>query len=187
MGQTRINYLRVFTSFFNFARTRRLIEFNPRDKNAIKRPKLDESLPAVFTVKEVECLLYTASDKASAIVPYLAIGFFAGIRTAELERTNWQDIDFSAKLITVRPEVAEKWRQRPKNFPRNPGLRRCIAQLLVRQFDPCPVRARCLFGHAQPSTCAASPRAPLAREPAVSWRNSWLGTMGRRSITWSKR
>ncbi|MCX6996044.1 MAG: hypothetical protein NTV49_02915 [Kiritimatiellaeota bacterium] len=34
-GQSRINYLRVFTSFFNYARMRRLIEFNPADRSAI--------------------------------------------------------------------------------------------------------------------------------------------------------
>ena len=111
-GQTRINYLRVFTSFFNFAKAQHLIEFNPANKDAITRPKLDEKLPAVFTVKDVERLLRTASDKVPAIVPYLAIGFFAGLRTTELEGITWADIDFEAKLITVRPEVAKKRRQR---------------------------------------------------------------------------
>ncbi len=111
-GQTRINYLRVFTSFFNFAKAKHLIDFNPASKDAIKRPRLDEKLPAVFMVKDVERLLSAASEKAPVIVPYLAIGFFAGLRTTELEGINWKDIDFAAKLITVRPEVAKKRRQR---------------------------------------------------------------------------
>ena len=111
-GQTRINYLRVFTSFFNYARTQHLIEFNPAGMEAIKRPRLDEKLPAVFTIKDTERLLRAAAEHAGAVVPYLTIGFFAGLRTAELEGLDWADIDFAARLITVRPEIAKRRRQR---------------------------------------------------------------------------
>jgi len=111
-GQSRINYLRVFTSFFNYARMQRLIEFNPADQSAIKRPKMDEHLPEIFSVQQAERLLQTAVEKADVIVPYLALGFFAGVRSAELQGLTWADVDFAAKLITVRPEVAKKRRQR---------------------------------------------------------------------------
>lgn len=49
----------------------------------------------------------------SMIVPYLAIGYFAGLRPEnELANLDWKDVDFSAKTIRVSPATAKKRRQR---------------------------------------------------------------------------
>jgi len=49
----------------------------------------------------------------SLIVPYLAIGYFAGLRPEnELANLDWKDVDFSAKTIRVSPATAKKRRQR---------------------------------------------------------------------------
>jgi len=37
----------------------------------------------------------------------LALGFFAGIRSGELDKIGWPDINKSEKIITIRPEVAK--------------------------------------------------------------------------------
>jgi len=111
-GQTRINHLRIMSGFFNYARKLGLIENNPADKNAIDRPKLDEHLPEILTVGNVERLLRAAESSEIRILPFLCIGFFAGLRTSELDGIKWEDVDLSSKLITVRPEVAKMRRQR---------------------------------------------------------------------------
>ena len=118
-GQSRINYCRVFSGFFNFARKLRLIGSNPADKDHIDRPKLDEHLPVVFPVATVETLMSTAFKKAPKLAPYLAIGFFAGLRTAELDGLDWANIHIDQKLITVRPEIAKRRRQRHVNMSDN--------------------------------------------------------------------
>ena len=47
------------------------------------------------------------------IVPYLAIGYFAGLRPEnELANLDWKDVDISAKTIRVSPATAKKRRQR---------------------------------------------------------------------------
>lgn len=47
------------------------------------------------------------------IVPYLAIGYFAGLRPEnELVNLDWKDIDFEARTIRVTPATAKKRRQR---------------------------------------------------------------------------
>jgi len=69
-------------------------------------------LPEIFTNANVEKLLRSAESKERRILPFLTIGFFAGLRTAELDGIRWEDVDLAAKLITVRPEVAKKRRQR---------------------------------------------------------------------------
>ena len=43
----------------------------------------------------------------SEIVPYLAIGFFAGLRPDEIRRLRWQDIDFTAKEIHVNADTSK--------------------------------------------------------------------------------
>ena len=111
-GQSRINYCRVLSGFFSYARKLRLIESNPADRDHIDRPKLDERLPAVFPVASVECLMATALSKAPKITPYLAIGFFAGLRTTELDGLDWANIHIDQKLITIKPEIAKRRRQR---------------------------------------------------------------------------
>ena len=45
-------------------------------------------------------------------MPYLAIGFFAGLRPAELQGLTWADVDLKSKLIRVMPEVAKTRRAR---------------------------------------------------------------------------
>jgi integrase len=47
------------------------------------------------------------------LVPYLAIGYFAGLRPEnELVNLDWKDIDFEARTIRVDPATAKKRRQR---------------------------------------------------------------------------
>jgi integrase len=46
------------------------------------------------------------------MVPALAIGFFAGLRTAELKGLDWKSVDLVQNRITVIPEVAKKRRAR---------------------------------------------------------------------------
>ena len=49
----------------------------------------------------------------SMIVPYLAIGYFAGLRPEnELANLDWKDLDFEGKTIRVDPSTAKKRRQR---------------------------------------------------------------------------
>jgi len=112
LPQTRINYLRVLSGFFNFARRQNLLDINPADKEHIERPQVDEHLPEIFTLSQVQQLLTTATEHAPRLIPYLCIGFFAGLRTGELEGLKWPNIDLDQRFITVRPEIAKRRRQR---------------------------------------------------------------------------
>ena len=47
------------------------------------------------------------------MLPYVAIGLFAGIRTAEIERLDWKEIDLEAKTIEV---TAEKSKARKRGI-----------------------------------------------------------------------
>lgn len=59
-------------------------------------------------------------EARARIVPYLAIGYFAGLRPQnELSNLDWKDIDFEARLIRVDPATAKKRRQRYVDMPDN--------------------------------------------------------------------
>src|SRR5262249_33645326 len=46
------------------------------------------------------------------VLPYIAIGAFAGLRRAELERLDWQEVDLQSGLIEVTARKAKSARRR---------------------------------------------------------------------------
>ena len=46
------------------------------------------------------------------VLPYIAIGLFAGLRRAEIERLDWSEIDFESGLIEVKAEKSKTARRR---------------------------------------------------------------------------
>jgi integrase len=72
------------------------------------RYKETKSPVSIFTPENIASLLAKADD---TVKPFLAIGAFAGLRTAELQRIDWSEIDLSRGFITVAAHKA-KTRQR---------------------------------------------------------------------------
>ena len=76
--------------FFTWCVREGYCESNPC--KAVKRPRSDDSPPAIFTPPETKKLLQTALRYDPRLVPYLAIGLFAGVRPLEIERLTWADV-----------------------------------------------------------------------------------------------
>jgi integrase len=72
------------------------------------RYKETKSNVSIFTPENIASLLKKAD---AALRPYLALGAFAGLRTAELQRLDWSEIDLDRGYITVAASKA-KTRQR---------------------------------------------------------------------------
>jgi integrase len=72
------------------------------------RYKETKSPVSIFTPENISSLLAKADD---TLKPFLAIGAFAGLRTAELQRIDWSEIDLNRGFITVAAHKA-KTRQR---------------------------------------------------------------------------
>src|SRR5437016_7366531 len=104
---TRNNFRRVLIVAFNFARERGYSAGNPAEKSA--RAKVIESAIGILTVEETARLLESAAPE---LVPYIAIGAFAGLRRAELERLDWREIDLHSNLIEVTARKAKSARRR---------------------------------------------------------------------------
>jgi integrase len=93
---TRNNFRRVLIVAFNFARDQGYCVGNPAAKSA--KGKVVETAPGILTVEETSRLLENAPKE---LMPYIAIGAFAGLRRAELERLDWKEIDLHSRLIEV--------------------------------------------------------------------------------------
>jgi integrase len=111
----KANHRRVLSAFFTYAKVNGAIVSNPVDD--VPKVRVPVAVTEIFTVNETRKLLAAAYEKVSELIPYLAIGFFAGLRTAELERLDWADITDSA--IRVEPRTSKTASRRVVDMSEN--------------------------------------------------------------------
>lgn len=94
--QGYMNFRRVLHLFFQFAVARAYAADNPIV--GVQSEKLRGKDIAIFTPTEMARLLAAASPD---FLPCLVLGAFAGLRSAEIERLEWSDIDLAGRHIVV--------------------------------------------------------------------------------------
>jgi integrase len=94
--QTRNHYRANVLQAYNFAVRHGYATSNPVEGAA--KAKVVGEPPGILTVDQAAHLLEAATPE---ILPYFAIGLFAGLRRAEIERLDWSEIDFESGLIEV--------------------------------------------------------------------------------------
>jgi integrase len=104
---SRNNYRRVLVVLFNFAMQRGYATTNAAAATA--KAKVVGEAPGILSVTKTVVLLSAATTD---ILPYIAIGAFAGLRRAELERLDWSDVHFDSNLIEVTAAKAKGARRR---------------------------------------------------------------------------
>jgi integrase len=104
---TRNNFRRVLITAFSFALGRGYCVGNPSEETA--KAKEIESPVGILTVEETARLLENAAPE---LLPYIAIGAFAGLRRAELEQLDWKEVDLQSALIEVTASKAKTARRR---------------------------------------------------------------------------
>lgn len=104
------NVRRALSSFFTWAVEHKHCADNPM--TAIKPVKTERDEPETLTVAQARKLVEAASaHKDGVMLPYVALGLFAGIRPTELARITWDNVDLEAGTITIGARIA-KMRQR---------------------------------------------------------------------------
>jgi integrase len=95
-AQSVNNYRSRIAALFSYGLKREYIERNP--VSSVDKIKLIDEAPQIFTPEQMQNLL----DNAPAdLVPCLALCAFAGLRTAEMLRMEWDAIDLPRSLINV--------------------------------------------------------------------------------------
>jgi integrase len=99
---TQRSYVQAYNVLFNYAVKRGFRADNPCEK--LELPTLDKKEPVIFTVDQMRQALVHAHHGPAELrpcIPWLALGGFAGIRPEEIEKLDWQHVDFENRTITV--------------------------------------------------------------------------------------
>jgi len=102
--QSYNNYRTVIGSLFSFAETRGYIAKGTNPVEDVERIKTGDGDVEVFSAAEFAALLHAASP---GFLPALAIAGFAGLRSAEIQRLEWSDVDLRSRFITVSASKAK--------------------------------------------------------------------------------
>jgi integrase len=97
--RSRKNMRSIIVTLFNFARSRGYL---PREQqteaNFVARITAKAGDVGVFSPAELRSLLNNASEE---ILPFIAIGGFAGVRTEEILRLDWEDVRWEQNFIIL--------------------------------------------------------------------------------------
>ena len=139
---TQHNYWRVTRRFFNFCRD--FLEVTLRNPMAkLQERRLEHQDPAILTPDQMRACLEAAQGERR-LMAYLALGGFAGLRTEEILRQQWEDIDWKDGEIYVRqPKRAAGWR--PRHVDILPSLRRHLEPVAMASGKILPGGQRTLY------------------------------------------
>jgi integrase len=105
------NVVTYLGMFFAFGMKRGYLLKNPM--TGIEKPKkMVAEEVGILSVDDVQKLLVKAGEMDPRLIPQLALGFFAGIRSAELHRLTWEDIQFENRLIVVGAQASKCFQKR---------------------------------------------------------------------------
>jgi integrase len=124
------NHFRITRRFFSFCQD--FLEVIPRNPmRKLQEPRLEHVDPAILTPEQMRACLDVARGDIR-LTSYLALGGFAGLRTEEILRQSWSDIDWANGEIYVRqPKRVRGWR--PRHVEILPSLRRHLEHVALKE------------------------------------------------------
>jgi integrase len=103
-NRSRNNCRLAVQTLFAFAKSRKYLPADWQEFKSIPLWKIKSEPVEIFTPEELEKLLSLANDN---LIPFLTIGAFAGLRSAEIERLDWVKINLESDFITVDASIAK--------------------------------------------------------------------------------
>jgi integrase len=124
-SRTKNNYRDAIQQLFRFALSQQyLSRGEPLVTENVAEVRVKEGAIHIYTPQELQTLLTHAPSK---LVPFFALGAFAGLRTQEIVRLEWQDIRFKQSVIEVSAAKAKTASRRL--VPILPALREWLEPL----------------------------------------------------------
>jgi integrase len=110
--RTRRNYYQTIRTLYSWAKDEKMIKEDPLalvPKSKLKHlfGKQDDKSPEIYTPMEAQRLL--GNSIGCEIMPLIVLGFFCGLRTAELLQLDWEDVKRSEEMpfVSVRSANAK--------------------------------------------------------------------------------
>ena len=144
-AQTLVNWRAILHAFFRWLLKGKAIEFSPLD--AVAKPKVVREPPAIWKVDDLQLFLRNTPPE---LVPALALGSFAGLRTSEILRLDWKDVSPDRRLIEIRADRTKSARRRLVKIL--PNLEEWL-RLYARESGPVFHRSERVFHAAASSLC----------------------------------
>jgi integrase len=125
--RSKVNFATTVQAMFRFAKREHILPYTWDELHGLKAPKAPRGTPSVFSPEVMELLFARAIRSehpgCRALVPWLALRAFAGIREAEMrpDRIGWHCVDLEAGFIVMAAETTKckRWRR----IPIQPNLR----------------------------------------------------------------
>ena len=131
--RTRNNLRGSFQVLYSFAKARRYVPKDHDELDAVALAKNLEGEIGIFRPGEFRELLAVARPE---MVPSLVLGAFAGVRHAEIQRLDWQDIRMKAGIIEIRAAKAKTASRR--TIPIMPNLKKWLMRYRKESGPVCP-------------------------------------------------
>jgi integrase len=103
-NRTRNNFRLCIQTLFSFAKSQQYLPADWNDMDSVPLWKMKDEEVEIFTPEEMSILLANAPAN---LIPFLTIGGFAGLRSAEIERLDWSKVDLENGYITVDASIAK--------------------------------------------------------------------------------
>ncbi len=167
--RSRNNFLGSIRTLFSFAAEREYLPIGFDQHDRVKFVADGEGEIEVYTADEVKRLLAAASDE---LKPCIAIGAFAGLRSAEIERLSWRDIKLDQGCILVREKSHSGQRNKTgkRTVPITDNLKAWLAPVAKSDGLIWKLGHDCYY-HAQREAAAATKTEKL--DP-VAWKHNGL-------------
>ena len=123
-GSTKNNVRKRLKALFHFAQSRGYLPKGLTEADDLVRVKEKVQPIAIYSPTEMAKLLNHADED---LIPFLAVGAFAGLRTAEILRLDWSEVDLAGGLIEVKATKAKTANRRL--VPIAPNLKQWLAPL----------------------------------------------------------
>lgn len=149
----------------NWAVREKFIERSPLE--GVGERRVDYREPAYFPPEKVERIFRTAEKHpgplSAAVGMQLSLGFFAGVRTIEIQRARWEDLNLEDGLLRIPQPKGFSHGQRPRLIELEPN-----AAAWMRQWRDWALKAGC------------SLRGPIVQKPRLfeRWKKEWLAPQG---------
>jgi site-specific recombinase XerD len=168
------NYRRVLNLLFEFAVARGYAADNPT--KGTERVKVRNGEIEIYKPVEITRLLEAARVNFPDFLPCIALGALAGLRSAEIERLEWSDIDLAGRLITVGASKAKTASRRI--VPINDSLAAWLAPYANRRGRIWASGSILFYKHqeatAAATTVEADPDKDIPGQAAVEWKSNAL-------------
>ena len=110
-GGSRNEVMRHLRAVFGYGVKRKYLSENPIARlDFAERPRKEVE---ILSVDQIQAMLDHAFEHDLALVPFLVLGVFCGIRPdGELVKLLWSDVDLVDRVVVIRPDVSKTKRRR---------------------------------------------------------------------------